>query len=306
MAKTSEGGSVVAFDETIARLDADRRRTEVELADAIERGDLVLYGQPIVTLDTGEMVGLESLVRWNHAERGLLAPASFIPVAERSDLILEVDRWALSAGIAFAAAHPELPRISINVSGRFLRRDDFVAYVAAQLQHHSLDPARLQIEITETHEGIDSTVATESAVLLHRLGVQIALDDFGTGFSSLTHLLRMPIAAIKIDRSMVSRIAEAEARSVVQAIIGYGRMQGLDVIAEGIETAAQADLLLQSGCLLGQGYRFSIPRPIESFLLGASEIAPLGHASMTASASDRSTSPGGTTSATPSSLTLRT
>jgi diguanylate cyclase (GGDEF)-like protein len=268
LAKSSEDISVTAYTEQVASQDAERRSIETELRNAIETGELRLHGQPIVDLATGKTVGVEALVRWEHPDRGLIPPGLFVPVAERSDLILDLDRWVLSEAISIAAKQPpEGPRISVNVSGRHLRSPELAETIGKLLDEHRCPANRIQIEMTETHEGIDSDAALVTVNRLRARGITVALDDFGTGYSSLTHLLRLPIDAVKIDRSMVSVIDKPEGSSIVDAIIGYCHAQNLLVVAEGVETAEQERLLQERGCGLAQGYYYSKPKPIETFLL---------------------------------------
>ncbi len=266
LAKADEDLDVASYRGAVAERDDEERGIESELVRALQTDQLRLYGQPIVNLKTGATIGLEALVQWEHPERGLVSPALFIPVAERTDLILELDRWVLSAAIAHAASLPDdTMKISVNVSGRHLRRPELADTIADLLEQHRCDPRRVQIEMTETHEGIDSDAALVTVNRLRALGLTIALDDFGTGYSSLTHLLRVPVDVVKIDRSMVSIIDQPDGSAVVDAIIGYGLAQNVAVVAEGVETVEQATALRERGCLLAQGYFYSRPAPIDSF-----------------------------------------
>jgi diguanylate cyclase (GGDEF)-like protein len=241
------------------------------LSRAVSAGELVLHYQPIVSLGDGRLVGLEALVRWNHPERGLIGPQAFLPVAEQSGRIAEVDRWVLDAAarqqrrwldrLGAAAVVP----VSVNLSASAAARPELCDHFAAALAEHGLEPAHLAVEITETAllELSASTVAAFSR--LARRGVRIALDDFGTGYSSLSHLRHLALDALKIDRSFVHRLVEdGTDRAIVGSVLALAHSLGLCVVAEGVETAAQRDVLHGLGCDHAQGWLFGRPVPAEA------------------------------------------
>ncbi|MCW3007123.1 MAG: hypothetical protein JWP17_1749 [Solirubrobacterales bacterium] len=245
------------------------RRLELEnaLRRAVERDELRIHLQPEIAVDGGAVVGFEALVRWQHPERGLLAPAEFVPLAEETGLIGSIGEWVLRRACIQAAAWSEAGlTIAVNVSPRQLSQGDFVERVAAILDETGLHPPSLTLELTESAV-IDSgpeTLATLNG--LKALGVMLAIDDFGTGWSSLGHLRRFPLDVVKLDRSFVSGLGtEPQDASIAGAIISLAHALGLSTVAEGIETGEQLAILAALGCDLGQGYLFARPAPLESF-----------------------------------------
>ncbi len=238
---------------------ARRLVLESELRRAVERGQFALHYQPVFDLGTGEIVGSEALLRWNHPKRGIVAPSEFIPTLESTGLIAEVGRWVMDETCRQAAAWstqlPSLRWTAVNVSAAQLRGGSFVGFVRDSLMRHDLDASRLSIEITESLALDDSS---ETADLLHRLrdlGARIAVDDFGTGYSSLAYVRRLPIDRIKIDRSFVEGVgADPEATAVVRVIVELARSLHLSTVAEGIEHELQGRTLAELGCDMGQGY----------------------------------------------------
>lgn len=238
---------------------ARRMVLESELRRAVEHGQFVLHYQPVCDLGTGEIVGSEALLRWNHPKRGIVAPTEFIPTLESTGLIAEVGRWVMDEACRQAAVWstqlPSLRWTAVNVSAAQLRGGSFVAFVRDSLLRHSLDASRLSIEITESLALDDSS---ETAQLLHRLrdlGARIAVDDFGTGYSSLAYVRRLPIDRIKIDRSFVEGVGtDPEATAVVRVIVELARSLHLSTVAEGIQHELQARTLAELGCDMGQGY----------------------------------------------------
>jgi len=244
----------------------DRLRLETDLRQAIERDELTLLYQPIMTLPGGAMVGVEALVRWRHPTLGLVSPAQFIPLAEETGLIVPVGRWVLREACRQARTwqlrHPTRPPLglSVNLSARQLRHRGLVAEVAEALDDSGLDARHLVLEITETTLVDSGEEITATLTALRRLGVRFALDDFGTGYSSLSHLHRFPIDVVKIDKSFIDVVTGGpEQTAVARAIIQIGRTLDLETVAEGIEAAEQADRLAELGCQLGQGYHFARP-----------------------------------------------
>jgi diguanylate cyclase (GGDEF)-like protein/PAS domain S-box-containing protein len=254
-----------ALDEAML----DRLRLVTDLRRASINHEFTLHYQPTVELSTGRIVGVEALVRWRHPSRGLLQPASFIPLAEETGLIVPVGRWVLAEACRQAmlwkaelGPAQELT-MSVNVSPRQLEHPGIVGAVAAALTESGLDPHSLMLEITENVLMQSGDAAIQKLHELRKLGVRLALDDFGTGYSSLWALENLPVETLKIDRSFVQGIDRGpRQRSLARGIIEIGLTLGLTVVGEGIETAAQADELSLLGCPVGQGYYFA--RPDES------------------------------------------
>jgi diguanylate cyclase (GGDEF)-like protein/PAS domain S-box-containing protein len=240
----------------------DRVTLEVELRAALERDELRLLYQPIVTAGSGSVVAVEALLRWAHPQRGLLSPAQFVSQAERSGLILELGRWVLTTACHQAGRwHRDLPEVapavSVNVSARQLHDPTFVDHVAATLADTGLPAHRLTVEITETTALHPQSVEALNA--LHDLGVRISLDDFGTGHSSLSLLQSCPVDEVKLDRSFTHTAVTAGRRSVAAAVIELARALNLAAVAEGVETGEHADRLVQLGYDHLQGYHFARP-----------------------------------------------
>jgi diguanylate cyclase (GGDEF)-like protein/PAS domain S-box-containing protein len=269
-AKERGRGQYEVFNELMHAQLLGRLRTENELREALRRDELTLYYQPVVELPTGDVLGLEALVRWNHPERGMLAPAEFIALAEESGLILPMGRWVLTEACRQAAewqrTRPDLPPItvSVNVSAMQTRHGSLDRVVDDAMRSTGLDPGTIKLELTESVlmedvDGLDQTLSN-----LNAQGVQLVLDDFGTGYSALGYLHRFPIEALKIDRSFVAGIGRDARRSaIVQAVIDMARALDIEVVAEGVETAAQARLLFDLGCRYAQGYYFARPAPAD-------------------------------------------
>jgi diguanylate cyclase (GGDEF)-like protein/PAS domain S-box-containing protein len=283
-AKAGGRGQVVVFQPSMNAEARHRLELETDLRGAVERGEFRVEYQPEVALDTGEIVGIEALVRWYHPERGVVPPSAFVPLAEETDLILPIGRWVLLEAcrqarewaISRPADAPPLV-MSVNLSVRQLNRPDIVRQVADVLKQTGMDPACLRLEITETvlMQETESTLATLHD--LHALGVRLAIDDFGTGYSSLSYLTRFPVDTLKIDRSFVRRLDDDEgASAIVRAVTTLARTLGMDVTAEGIETPRQVATATALHCGRGQGYYFARPLPahaVSALLLAQSEIA---------------------------------
>ena len=251
---------------------------EQDLRSALLRDQFRLHYQPQVNA-AGLMVGAETLLRWQHPQRGTVAPADFIALAEESALILSTGHWVLQAACAqlrrwqSRAATRHLT-LAVNVSARQFHQDDFVAQVQQVIDQSAIDPAQLKLEITESMV-LDVNDAIAKMQALRRLGVKFSLDDFGSGYSSLSSLTRLPLDQLKIDRAFVHNIGHSSTDAiVVQTIIAMGNSLGLEVLAEGVETQAQRDFLQQHGCLCYQGYWFSAALPAGN--LEALLTQPLG------------------------------
>jgi diguanylate cyclase (GGDEF)-like protein/PAS domain S-box-containing protein len=245
----------------------ERQSLETDLRVALENREFELHYQPKVNLETGAITAVEALLRWHHPLRGFVPPAHFIPVAEACGVIVPIGRWVLSEACRQSRAWRDagLPplRVAINVSPLELREKDFVATVRTILARVGLDPLYLELELTETFLMQDAAVTVEVLRALKELGVTLALDDFGTGYSSLSHLQRFPIDTLKIDRSFVRDLAtNADAASIVSAVIAMGESLHKRVVAEGVETQEQVAFLQQHGCPEAQGYYFS--RPVDA------------------------------------------
>ncbi|GFJ95311.1 hypothetical protein Prum_089530 [Phytohabitans rumicis] len=273
-AKSRKKGSHAVFDVSMRAEAVDRLRIETELRHAIVDGDLELHYQPIVDLATGRTVALEALLRWQHPTRGLLPPAQFLAVAEEAGLMVPIGSWVVGEACQQLAAWrrtgtvPDDLWVSINLSDRQFWYGDAAATVAAALRQARLPARCIALEITESVVVHDLEAAQTMLQTLHDQGLKLYVDDFGTGYSSLSVLRELPIDALKIDKSFVADMAASgKARELVRTIILMGHNLGMDVIAEGIETSVQHELLRELGCELGQGHLFS--RPIRH--VGAAE-----------------------------------
>jgi diguanylate cyclase (GGDEF)-like protein/PAS domain S-box-containing protein len=253
------------YDATAGNRAQVRLAVEADLRRALQRNELRLVFQPIVELATGRLTGFEALLRWDHPQRGRLEPQEFIPVAEESGLIISVGMWVLREACRCGRAWQRLTRdgpfsVNVNVSPLQLSEAGLVVPLARALGESELPPSSLRLEITESVlvEGIDEVAAQLER--LRALGVEVYLDDFGTGYSSLTYLRRLPVTALKIDRSFVQRVGLRRGDyEIVRTVLALAHNLGLGVIAEGVETPAQRDRLLELGCALGQGILFAAP-----------------------------------------------
>jgi EAL domain-containing protein (putative c-di-GMP-specific phosphodiesterase class I) len=280
-AKASGGDRCAVFDATMHDRAVERLQLETDLRRAIEREEFRLQYQPIVSLGDHRVVGFEALLRWEHPERGLLSPAAFLTVAEETGLGTRIDHWVLREACDQARRwQTRFPgdspvSVSVNISAQGFGEPDIVRHVANTLQETGLDPHRLRLEITESVAMADAERARTILTELKALGVRISLDDFGTGYSSLSYLQRFPVDTLKIDQSFVVGMNQnQECREIIRTILNLAATLGLDVIAEGTETAAQVDYLEKLDCRFGQGYFFSRPLPIEelrAILLSDSE-----------------------------------
>jgi EAL domain-containing protein (putative c-di-GMP-specific phosphodiesterase class I)/GGDEF domain-containing protein len=228
------------------------------LRRALEAGELEVHYQPLVDLTEGAVRGVEALARWRPPGLPPIGPDRFIPVAERSGLIVELGEWVLGEACRFAADHPDL-RVAVNLSPRQVA-GDLVARVVNALDANAVEPERLDLELTESAVLDDPDTASDVLAELTGLGVHLALDDFGTGYSSLVVLRRLPFDRLKVDRSFVRTVADTPAdRDIVAAVVGLARAVGVEVTAEGVETIEQATVLADLGCGEAQGYLFAAP-----------------------------------------------
>jgi diguanylate cyclase (GGDEF)-like protein/PAS domain S-box-containing protein len=244
----------------------ERRRLETDLRFAIQHDELRLHFQPRYRVADGQMVGAEALVRWQHPERGLIPPDTFIPIAEQTGLIIALSNWVLSTACRQAAQWPSSLFLSINLSPIEFKSGSLLERIQTTLTDSGLAPARLELEITESVMLDDGVGALEVMHTLKDLGVRLAMDDFGTGYSSLSYLHTFPFDGLKIDRSFLSRmVASDDDKAIILAIVDLGHALSLTVTAEGIETAEQLQMLKTVGCDEGQGYFLSRPLATEAF-----------------------------------------
>ena len=260
-------------DHAIYVSDGSDPRRQLSLAtrlgSAITDGDLLLHYQPLVELATGAVVGAEALVRWQDGDRGLIAPGEFIPIAERTGLIKPLSDWVIDQAcqqtVAWSAQGLDL-YVSVNLPASFWR-PTMIREVLDTIESFGLNPNRMMVEITESAMMTDDRATAPILAELHRRGLRVAVDDFGTGHSSLSRLTKMLVTTLKIDRSFVADLpGDRSAAILVKSIIQLAHNLGLQPLAEGIETAAQAQFLVAHGCSLGQGFYYSRPVPAAEFV----------------------------------------
>jgi diguanylate cyclase (GGDEF)-like protein/PAS domain S-box-containing protein len=270
-AKERGGARAELFDARMRENAVRAMAIEQELQQALEREELRLYFQPSVDLQTGAVVGAEALVRWEHPRRGLIVPDKFLAVAEETGLIVPLGEWVMRAACQQLAEWQGRPAtadlsLSVNLSARELTHPDVVSTVLGCVRASGVDSCGLTVEVTESTAMADGDTGFRALRDMSAEGVRVAIDDFGTGYSSLEQLRRMPVDVVKVDRSFVSGMsADSTDRELVAAVVGMGRALKLCVVAEGIETAEQAEVLREMGCDLGQGYLFSQPVAAEEF-----------------------------------------
>ena len=281
-AKKAGGSRAVVFETWMNEDQLHRLEIEGDLRLAVTRSELLLEYQPEVNLATGELVGLEALVRWQHPRLGLLPPAQFIPIAEQSGHIIELGAWVIrEACRQFRTWQDEFPAaenlvVSINLSLLQLRDPNIVELVRSEIERWKLKPDSLKFELTETEMMDDTAVTIAVLHQLKALGVRLAIDDFGTGYSSLSYLQQFPVRTLKIDRSFLVSLGEKDTLSILRAIMALARALDVDVTAEGIETEDQREAMTELGCERGQGFLFARPMAPEALLpllreLGAGE-----------------------------------
>ncbi|WP_223480642.1 MULTISPECIES: phosphodiesterase DibA [unclassified Pseudomonas] len=265
-AKSAGRDGYALYTEELTAHAQQRVETASELRRALEQQELRVYYQPVHDLKTRRLVGVEALVRWEHPQRGLVSPAEFIPIAERTGLIAEIDAWVMQQACRqmchWQQAGVALSFVAVNVSSRLFARRELYQQVAQVLRDTGLDPAYLELEVTESAVMDDPEVALEQMHRLRELGVRLAIDDFGTGYSSLLRLKRLPVQKLKIDQGFVAGLPwDDDDAAIVRVIIALAQSMGMQVHAEGIEQVEQAGFLLEQGCDLGQGYWFGRPVP---------------------------------------------
>jgi diguanylate cyclase (GGDEF)-like protein/PAS domain S-box-containing protein len=281
-AKAAGKGRWRRYEAALHREILDRAQLRTELEHAIAADQLVLYYQPIVELDTGRAAGFESLVRWQHPERGLLPPGAFIDLAEESGLIgalgARVLERAVREAVGWQETLPEPPYVSVNVSARQFRTPGFVEHVLTLISRYGLAPHLLTLEITESLLLADPEQVREDLSILRSAGIRVSIDDFGTGYSSLSYLHQVPADVLKLDKSFVDTMSVSIRQyDLVAGIVHLARTLRLDVVAEGIETTTERTLLSGTGCAYGQGYLIAKPMPAEEvvpWLTGADVPVP--------------------------------
>lgn len=276
-AKAAGRNNYQFFDQSMSANASERLALQGSLHHAIESRQFVLHYQPQIEVASGRLVGVEALVRWQHPERGLVPPNSFIPIAEESDLIIKLGEWILQEACWQLSRWKDqglMLRVSVNLSARQLRSKNLLHQVEDTLIRHDLRPGELELEITES-VAMDNPDATLRMLgQLRELGVELAIDDFGTGYSSLSHLKLMPLQRLKIDRSFVKDIeSDPDDAAICAATISLAQHLGLSVVAEGVETEAQLAFLGNLGCECVQGYLFSKPLPAAEFEAWAAQHA---------------------------------
>ncbi len=271
-AKSRGKAQYAVYDEVMRQRALQRLQMETEIRQALRQDQFRVYYQPIVQLSTGRIIGFEALLRWEHPQRGLISPAEFIPIAEETGLIVQLDRWVLQEAywqnVRWLAQMGKKAAVtlSVNLSGKQFSQPGLVEFIARLLSNTDLDPSYLKLEITESLITESNGEAVEQLAQLRQLGVLISIDDFGTGYSSLSRLHDYPIDTLKIDRSFISRMGpNGENAETISMIITLAHSLGMDVIAEGIETLQQLHLIKLLNCEYGQGYFFAKPlKPAEA------------------------------------------
>lgn len=268
------GGSCFRFFES--RMDVGAHELielQRDLRIGLEQGQLMLHYQPKIHGGSGQITGVEALVRWNHPRRGMMSPGVFIPVAERFGLIGALGQWVIEEScrqVAEWADQGLRMRVAINLSVHQLRQDDLAERIRAAMDRHAVEPSQLTFELTESAAMEDAETTLRTFERLSAIGITLSIDDFGTGYSSLSYLRRLPTQQLKIDRSFVQDLEDsADARAIVNAVVRLAHALGRKVVAEGVETAAQHDILRGFGCDELQGYLFARPMPARQVSLWA-------------------------------------
>ncbi len=265
--KSNGGGGFCLYDVKMGVEVREQTMLVNELRQALELNQFELYFQPKMDALSLQVTAAEALLRWHHPERGIVGPDIFIPLAERYGLISAIGNWVLEEACRTAARWRERGlrmRVAVNFSGYQVREDDLVDRIEAALRRHHIQPGRFTCEITESVAMEDTKVTQRTFDKMRQAGFHVSIDDFGTGYSSLGTLRKLPAAELKIDRTFVSDLEESEdARSIVKSIVDMARALGLRVVAEGVETVGQRELLVAMGCDELQGFLFSLPIPAQ-------------------------------------------
>ena len=264
--KSSGRDSFTFFDPKMAAAIHQEHNMETNLRFALENNEFHLVYQPILNMKDMQIVGAEALIRWENPELGNIPPLEFIPIAEKTNAIIEIGEWVITEAINNLALLPDLPCMTINVSMKQFKEVSLVDCLKQSLEKHRIEPGRVVLEVTESIIFDDVEVTKSKMNKLKNLGIRFALDDFGTGFSSLTQLKHLPIDILKIDRSFISDLtADKKNAAIVKSIILLGTELDLKVIGEGVEEESQKEFLIKYGTDFGQGYLFSKPQKIEEF-----------------------------------------
>ena len=270
-AKQAGRNGYLFFDPELSRRTEARVVAVGRVQDALDHGELELHYQPKVHMGDGRVLGVEALLRWNHPEHGVIAPAQFLPLIEHTALSAAVGEWVIEQAIEQLSHWHALGldlSVSVNVSARHLQASDFAERLEALLARHRTPLAsRLEIEVLETAALADIAYTSELMERCRATGVRFALDDFGTGYSNLTYLKRLPVDVLKIDRSFVhNMLTDGEDLAIVQGVIGLARTFECTVVAEGVESVEQARRLIELGCDIGQGIGIAAPMPARDVL----------------------------------------
>ncbi len=275
-AKQAGGGSTWrSFEPGMRDKLHTRREMQRDLQVAIDEGQFELYYQPLVDAGHGRVSGFEALIRWHHPVKGMVSPALFIPLAEETGLIEKIGRWALETAVAQAARWPGDLSVAVNMSVVQFKSPTLVDDVKRAIANSGIAPSRLEIEVTESLFMDEAENVLSTLKAFRKMGITISMDDFGTGYSSLGYLSRFPFDKIKIDQSFVRDLGRSENIAIVRSIIGLSRALGMKVIAEGVETDKQMQILASEGCRQMQGYLFSKPQPASNLARLLSEVAAL-------------------------------
>jgi len=261
-AKAEGRGAYHFFQSDMDAQMQERRRLELDLRKALLAEQFELYYQPLVEVASGEVSGFEALLRWNHPERGIVAPDAFIPVAEEIGLIVPLGDWVLKQACRDAVTWPANLTVAVNLSAVQFRNPTLALSVVAALGQSGLAASRLELEITETVLLQDDRAVLDALHQFRDLGVRICMDDFGTGYSSLSYLRSFPFDKIKIDRSFIRELGKkSDCVVIIRAVLSLGSSLGMITTAEGVETEEQLEILRAEGCMQVQGYLFSRPKP---------------------------------------------
>ena len=278
--KLAGGGAHAEYDAQMGVGVREQAAMLHDLRQALQRGQLELFYQPKIDARSLQVTAAEALLRWHHPQRGMVSPVVFVPLAERHGLIGAIGQWVMEEACRQAAQWRKQGlrmRVAVNISGCQMRQDDIVDRIGAALRTHRIPPGRFTCEITESVAMEDTQATRRAFERLRAAGVHVSIDDFGTGYSSLASLRRLPAAELKIDRAFVCDLAaSADARSIAQAIVQMAHTLGLRVVAEGVETEAQRDLLVGMGCDELQGYLFAKPMSAKALEIWATDERPEG------------------------------
>ena len=269
-AKEHGRGGYEIFDEVMRSRVIEHMQIENDLRRAIQREELELHYQPVIRLNSGSIVSMEALLRWNHPDRGMVGPLSFIPVAEESRLIVPIGRWVIEQACRQASAWQQLKpdrapmSVAVNISARQLADPELISHIEGSVRANRIDPSTLWLELTETTVLEDTAFVERSLKRLKGLGLRLVLDDFGVGFSSLGYLKRLPLSLIKLDRSFVENVTESpHDAAIVRAVCQMAETIGIGVVAEGVETEEQVRAARDLGCGYAQGFHFARPMPAD-------------------------------------------